>query len=258
MSAPWSTPPPAPSKGKGTWANGQEEEEDPFTQALINLIELGAVTSARSTQSGIGMSQIGHACDRRIAYLTSGTPKTNFGDPLKLLVGIGLHLALKEIFVRLDGGSGRFLVEESVTYRDIPGSFDLFDRWTKTVIDWKSTTKVRLNQYRKEGPPRSYLAQAQGYAAALAYRGEAVRQIAIVFLPVDGALSAIWAYRTGVDPSIADDAIDRVNRLRGHDPANTPATPDRLCPWCDHYQPASTNLSIGCPGTNQTPAQRGK
>jgi hypothetical protein len=246
MSAPWIAP---PAVTKKPVEPVEPVEEDPFTQALVSLIELGMVTSPRSVQHGIGMSQIGHACDRRIAYQVSDTPKTNFGDPLKLLVGIGVHLALKEVFARLDGGSHRFLVEESVAYRDIPGSFDLFDRWTKTVIDWKTTTKARLSQYRKEGPPRSYLVQAQGYAAALRIRGEDVRQIAIVFLPVDGALSAIWAYRAGVDPSIADDAIDHVEALRAKDPALTPSTPDRLCPWCDHYQPGSTNLEIGCPGS---------
>lgn len=254
---PW-IPPPTPSKGTGKWADGHMGEQDPFTQSLIDLIHLGSVTSARSVQPTIGMSQIGHACDRRIAYLTDRTPKTNFGDPLKLLVGIGLHLALREIFIRLDAGSGRFLVEESVVYRDIPGSFDLFDRFTRTVIDWKSTTKARLSQYRKEGPPRSYLVQAQGYAAALRGRGEDVRQIAIVFLPVDGTLGGIWAYRAEVNPTVADDAIDRVDAIRGKDPAVTPATPDRLCPWCDHYQPASTDLRIGCPGSQQLPEQRGK
>ena len=220
--------------------------------ALRGLVHLGSATAPRSVQSSLGSSEAGHACDRRIAYRLAGARSTNLRDPLRAFVGSGFHLAVADLFRRLDAGSGRFLVEQRLSYRGLPGTVDLFDRFTNTVIDWKTTLKAKLSKVRHDGPAQPYVVQAQLYGAALAAAGEDVRSVALAFVPVDGTLNDLWVWRARFDQRIADEAIDRVERLAGKDPATVKHTPDRLCPWCSHYREGSTDLTVGCPGGTST------
>lgn len=229
-------------------ADRPPRELQPTVATYVSLIELGLITSARSLQRSLGPSQVGHPCDRRLVYLLDGTAPTNFGDPMKLLIGIGVHDALAEVFRRVDGGSGRFLVEEYASYRGCAGNFDLLDQFNHCLVDWKTTTKTRLAKYIKDGPPDQYQVQVQIYAAGLQTAGYQVDQIAVVFLPHDGALTQAWAWLATPDRSVADAAIDRVQALQGRDPREVVATPDRHCTYCDHYNPRTTDLSIACPG----------
>jgi len=218
-------------------------------KTLETLIALGAATSVRSTQTTLGSSEAGHQCDRRIAYRLAGVPAVNHvQDPLRAFVGVGLHLGMAELFQRLDGGAGRFLVESHVEYRGVPGTVDLFDRFTGTVIDWKSTVRSKVSAIQRDGPPMPYVVQCQIYAAALAAAGEAVRTVALAFVPVDGQLSGLYVWRAPFEQRVADEAVDRIDRLRRTLPADAHHRVDRLCPWCHHYLAGSTDLAIGCPG----------
>jgi hypothetical protein len=223
------------------------QPQSPLVAAYASMIQLGLINTPRNLQRSIGPSQIGHPCDRHLVYLIDGTPIVNYSDPMKLLAGVGIHGCLAEIFRRLDGGHGRFLVEEYVSYRDIAGSCDLFDMWLHTVIDWKTCSKARLAKYIKDGPPDQYRVQIQMYAAGLQRAGHQVDRCALIFLPHDGALSQAWAWETAPDQSIADAAVDRLDSLKS-DPPATPATPGRYCAYCDHYNPRATDLQLGCPG----------
>jgi hypothetical protein len=238
----WSAPPPP---------SGPPVDIDAYALAasLQSLVALGAATSARSTQTTLGSSEAGHQCDRRIAYRLAGVPAVNHGqDPLRAFVGTGLHLGMGELFHRLDGGSGRFLIESKVDYRGTPGTVDLYDRFTRTVIDWKSTTKSKVQAIRHDGPAMPYVVQVHLYGAALAAAGEAVQSVALAFIPVDGLLSGLYVWRAPFEQRIADEAVDRINRLRRTLPAEAHHRPDRLCPWCHHYMNGSTDLTVGCPG----------
>lgn len=223
--------------------------------AVRSLILLGAATSPRSLQQSIGSSEIGHVCDRRIAYRLAGTPASNLTDPLRSLVGVGWHAAMADMFTRLDGGSGRFLVEHHVKYRDVPGTIDLFDRALHTLFDWKSTLKSKLTAIRHNGPPTPYVVQTQTYGAGLEAQGEDVRHVALVFVPVDADLDGLYVWRTRYDRAVADAAIDRVDKLRGRLPSTVPQTPDEMCGWCDQFRPGATDLNTACPGHTQN--QRG-
>ncbi len=244
MSREWTAPSPVDE--------GPREAFDPeayaLEAALRSLVMLGAVTSPRSVQATLGSSEAGYVCDRRVAYKLAGVPAANMRDPLRALVGVGVHSVLASIFYRLDATAGRFLVERALSYRGIPGTVDLFDRFTKTVVDWKSTTAAKLKRLRHEGPTASYVVQTQLYGAALAAAGEDVRHVALAFLPIDGELADLWVWRAPYDQAVADRAIDRIERLAGRAPKDVPATPDRLCPWCHHYRKGSTDLTVACPG----------
>lgn len=235
-----------PPADPGVAPPSQEPQAAILGASLVAQIEHGLATSARSRQRDIGASEAGFACARRVCYRLHDTPKTNYRDPNRLLLGIGMHSALGDIFERL---GDRYLVEHQVTYMGIRGTLDIYDRGTATIIDWKTTSKARLASYAKQGPPKPYIVQLNLYAAGLMQQGYLVSRIALAFIPYDGALSGLWVWLGRPDIQIASDAVARLKDLRVIQPYEAPATPDRLCPYCDHYLPTSTDLSIGCPGT---------
>lgn len=213
--------------------------------ALVSQIEHGLATAPRSRQREIGASEIGFACGRRLSYRLHEVAKTNFTDPTRLMIGIGVHTTLAEIY----RANPRFLVEYPVSFRGIRGTLDLYDRASATVIDWKTTSKSRLASYAKQGPPMHYVTQINVYAAALMEQGFLVSRVALAFLPYDGALSNLWVHLAEPDKRIALDAAERVLAMASLAPSEVDAKPDRYCGWCDYYLPTSTDLSIGCPGT---------
>lgn len=226
---------------------------DPEAYALgavyRTLIGLGSTLAPRSQQRALGFSELGYACERRIAYRLAGTPVTNRRDPLASLLGTGFHSVVADTFRQLSPVTGsRFLVETPVEYRGIPGTCDLYDREARTVVDWKTSTVDRIRRTRAEGVKANYQVQVHGYAAGLAARGEDVRHVALVFVPRDGNLDELHVWRERYSQTVADTAVDRMESLRGKDPASVKHLPDNLCGWCNHHLPGSTDLSVGCPG----------
>lgn len=214
------------------------------------LIRVGAALYPRSLQNVIGSSELGYACDRRLAYKLAGTPTVNNRDPLVSLMGQGFHEVMADTFGRLAATfPGRFLIETPVVYRDVPGTCDFYDRELELVLDWKTSTVDKIKHLMYQGPAASYEVQTQTYAAGFEALGYKVRHVALAFVPRDGKeLSQMWFWRTRYDRAVADKAIDRLEALRGKDPGSVPASPDRLCGWCAHFKPGSTNLTVGCPG----------
>ena len=197
------------------------------------------------------MSEAGRPCDRQLAHRLAGTRPVNLTDPARALVGTGYHHALAEVFARLDGGSGRFEVERRVTYRGVPGTIDLFDRGTATVVDWKTTTASKLKRIRHDGPRVEYVTQVHLYGAALDVAGEDVSWVALAYLPVDGPLTDLWVWRTAYDRATADAAVARVDSLRMVDhPSTVAATPVHLCPWCPYYRARVPASRETCPGSS--------
>ena len=219
--------------------------------ALRSLVHIGAVTSERSRQRAIGASGVGELCARQLAHRAAGTRPSNVPDPLRALIGTGVHSAMAGLLVRLDAGSGRFLVEHPVRYRGVPGTVDLFDRLTGTVVDWKTAHLAKLRHVQQSGPPSHYVVQLQIYGAALAAAGETVRALALAYVPLDGTLDELWVWRTTPDPRAADAAINRLNAIVGAelesvarpDPSTVEASPSALCRWCPYYLPGVMQLA---------------
>lgn len=243
----WATSPDPDPAGK------PQPHVDPATSVQLStivgtLIGLADSTSDRSLQTSLGASEIGAECDRQLVYKLNGIPAVNRPDPLRAIIGSGLHLWLAQAIEKVDRGAGRFVVERRVEYRGIKGSADCFDRELHVVIDWKSSTLKKIADFKRQGVPRPYEVQAHTYGAALADRGEDVRNVALVFIPIDGTLLSIWSWVVPFDRTIADAAVDRVDTLRGRDPATVTACPSRLCGWCPAYSPNSADLSVACTG----------
>lgn len=219
---------------------------------LAAFIAVGAGRNARDRQVAIGSSEVGYLCDRRLAYRLRRTErvKDRSSDPWRALVGIAVHALLAGLFHDLDNGNGAFLVETPTTYRGIPGTADLVFRFGRVVVDWKTTKLEKIKRVRRDGVPRHYQVQAQLYGAALVEEGEDVTHAAVVYLPVDSTLDDMFVYRMPLDRRIADDAVERIERIAQLKPADAVARPDRLCAYCPNYNPQATDLNVSCPGGN--------
>jgi len=222
--------------------------------ALRSLVPLAGATNPRDHQRAVGASEIGHPCPRRIAYRLAGATPAHLQDPMRRMSGTGLHLALAEGFRRLDAGAGRFLVEHPVRYRGVPGTVDLYDRLTHTIVDWKSTVRSKLARVRNDGPRAEYAVQAHTYGAGLLAQGEDVRHVALAFIAVDGTLDDLYVVRYPLDVARADQAIDRLNTIAhteltevlGVTPSTVEARPGLHCKWCDYHNPSTTDLDVAC------------
>lgn len=225
-----------------------------LSDALRELIYTGATNSARSLQTDIGISEVGTECARQLAYKAAGTLPVNLdADPMPSIIGTGFHLHMEKIFRGLD--PRRWLVETPVAYRGIRGTADLFDRRRRLLIDWKSTSKSKINRLRKDQPPMQAQVQIQIYAAAMAALGEQVDRCALAYVPRDGKLDDLWVWSAVPDQKIADQWIDRLegihnNIAKGDTPAGAAPTPGLLCGFCAYHAPTSTDQSRACPGRN--------
>ena len=223
---------------------------DPAGEFLSNwvaeLIFQHSITTARSLARTVGPSGLGTACDKELSYGAHGMPRVNFGtDPWAAIVGTAVHEWMAALFRSLDGGAGRFLVEAKASYRQVSGTADLYDRRTRTVIDWKTTKAGKIRTIRKTAPPPNYVTQIHTYGAGLEAGGESPERVALVFLPVDGKLTDVHAWVAPYDRSIANQAIDRYEGLRAAPLEAAAPSPSRLCEWCDYHQPRGGS---GCPG----------
>jgi len=249
VSAPWKAAIPVPSPTEPDLLS-MTSEAHAVLRSYLSLIDLAAATSPRSKQIPIGASEIGWDCDRRLAYRLAGTAPVNYGDPMKLIVGIGVHLWLAERFRALDGGSGRFLVEYDCLYGDVPGHGDLYDRHNHVALDWKTTSRSRIKEMARRGEPsRQYVTQINHNALGLKAMGEQPKAVALIFLARDGGLDDSWAWMSRLDPSFVDSAVERLRQIEsvGHiDPAAVSCTPGKDCGFCRNYNPTSTNLSLSC------------
>lgn len=213
--------------------------------------------SERSLQARIGPSEVGHECERRIAYKLSSTQQVNHGkDPWAAWVGTQIHAGLELIFRQASGDSGRYLVETKVVLPSalVPGgTTDLFDRRLHRVIDHKSPGESSLSHMWLDGPSVQYQTQLHVYGYGLKQLGETVEEVALVGWPREkGSLDDLYAWVADYDEQIALDAIARTERIGASlwtlEPKDFPKKTSFLCKWCPYYLPNSQDENKGCTG----------
>jgi hypothetical protein len=241
---------PAPLPPPGPVVRPPDPLAESLAEALADGIWQADATAPRSMQVALGFSQLGGDCDRRLLHHLRGTRPINHPDPLRAIVGTGVHLILADFFRRLDAGTGRYLVEQRLLWQGVPGTVDLFDRRRRVVIDWKTTTMDKIARYRAQGPTKTQVVQIMGYGAALQAASEPVEHVALAFVPTDGTLEDIFVWRAPLDVSIAQRAVERLSLLAQQPLPATPS-PSALCKWCPFHRPGSTDLTTSCPGKDQ-------
>jgi hypothetical protein len=230
---------------------------------LTDTIRLADANKPRSTQRYIGPSEVGDPCPRRLSYkIMEVEPVNTRSDPWAAIIGTAVHAWLADTFTQANAGldQPRWLVEQRVYPTDgIPGSCDLYDTWTRTVIDWKIVGPSRLKEYKNHGPSPQYQAQAHLYGLGWSRAGHDVAQVALAFLPRNSWLGDAHLWTDDYDPTYARKALDRLGdivtacgllEVDDHPERHglIPANPGPHCTWCPFYLPGSTDPGRGCPG----------
>lgn len=240
-------------------------EADELKREVQHLIRWADANSDRSLQRAIGPSEMGDACDRRVAYRIAETPEVNAAkDPWPAIVGTAIHAWLeKAVAAHQDGVVGSMVdhwVTEIAVHPDnlVKGHSDVYDKRKQRVIDWKTAGADVLKKIRANGPPASYIYQANLYGLGHENAGRPVKDIALVFLPRAGWLSGIYVWRDIYRRHLAERMVDRLYSLGrlligGWQPWEIPATPSDACGYCPFFTSGDGIMGVeasknGCPG----------
>ena len=221
-----------------------------IAETYLDTIIADMMSHPRSLQKKIGPSEMGIPCNIRVLHKLAGTeepPRDNY--PWKPAVGTAGHAWLEDVFRKASEAGqraqGRWVVEKKYVVGQIlgvdhAGSTDLYDEFGNAVIDHKFIGKNTMKKYRAHGPGPQYRRQAHLYGKAWEDRGYKVKLVMICFLPREGELSDAFIWSEPYDRSVAEETLDRVNRLAellqaiGIDAAVSlyPPCDDTWCPWC--------------------------
>lgn len=189
-------------------------------EEIRDMIRAGAASHPRHLQTRLGPSELGHPCDRRMAYGILEIPKVRRSvDMLPSIMGVGGHNEMQLYAERANEALGRqrWWTETRVDITPwLSGSCDLYDADTATVIDYKFPGASRMTEYRKNGPTHQYRTQVHLYGRGFINMGMPVENVAIMFIPRAGYLTGSHFWSEPYDEQIAADAIahhDRVTAL---------------------------------------------
>lgn len=242
-----------------------------YASVLRQVINEHAAQAPRTLQQHLGPSELGHVCARQVAGKMAARPVTNHTtDPWPSIVGTAIHAWLAEAFSADNERHGlRWITESKVTpHPDHPGTADLYDAVTRSVVDWKNLGDSSMSKVKAAGgPPRNYVVQLLLYGRGYRNLGLPVDRVVLAALPrtrstldttyiwerpytpVDDQLLEEVFAQTAVRKLFAQAIID--NRI---DLMDVPATPtDDGCYFCPFYRPEAARPdaidTVGCPGT---------
>src|SRR5687768_10138894 len=147
-------------------------DPEEIKKLLLQVIRDQTNNHPRSRQKVIGPSEIGHPCDRWLAYKLSDSPKAGGSrDKWRATVGTAVHAYLADLFDSFNAtlGTTVFHTEERVNVGTVYTG-DGFDVWggcdlyvNGVVVDWKIVGKTTLTSARRHGPGQQYRTQVHSY-----------------------------------------------------------------------------------------------
>lgn len=210
-------------------------------------IELLWGDTERDLQVNVGASQFGSPCDYCCATDLIVSRPGVYKHPINLkpesdtyklgsTVGTAIHALLEE---RTQEKHPTWLSEYKVTIGEIPGygviksTLDLYVPEHRWLIDWKTTSKSKLQNYKvitsfepeklnrlpsvyatDYATLRKYYGQTQVYAWALVNEGKPVDTVSMCFIQRDGLTKdQVWSYDCDYDGEYAEQVWNRINAI---------------------------------------------
>ena len=250
-----------PMSGNTAWAAA-------YCNELREVVRWHGDNAPRNLQRHLGPSEIGHPCDRQVVGKLVGFPKTNHVvDPWPSIVGTAIHTWMDGTFQAENQRIGfeRWLPERKVTpHPEHPGTSDLYDAQTFTVVDHKNLGESSMAKLRSpNGPPIHYQFQLKLYARGYRNLGLRVDRIVIIGWPRTGSsLDGAYAWEHVLTPADDQQLEQLFARMEWRNQwaaainqglaqlGDVPAVPDPDdCYMCPFYRPQSArDGGPGCPG----------
>lgn len=230
---------------------------------LTEIILWAERNRGRSTQVGLGVSEVGQACDLKLAYRMANMPAIHNGmDPWPAIVGTSVHAWMEQAvndFQHVHGIAEWFTEMEVYPSDLVKGHTDLYHAPRATVLDWKFPGSTNMRDMRKNGPSDQYQIQVQLYGLGHIRAGRPVKRVGIVALGREGWLKDMFVWTTEFDQEMAEKALARIYAIGGRMidlglPESgawqeIERSPTRLCSWCSYWNRNENVASAkGCPG----------
>ena len=221
---------------------------------ILHRIDQHERAHTRNHQTAVGPSEIGHPCDRRLAYRALNIEAANDegGARWYPIIGTAVHAWLADAF----GGHEGAVAEQRVHINHwLSGTGDL---WLPDhggiVLDWKIVGNAALKKYKEDGPGEQYRRQGHLYGVGWLRQGKPVAHVAIAFLPRANRLNQAYIWTEPMNVILAAETVTRYDTIAEiaitAGPAVLPLIPtaDASCEWCPFYMPAVTDTTLACPG----------
>jgi hypothetical protein len=198
-------------------------------------------TRERSMQTEIGASSV-YGCARQAWSIIHGKKKVNTNtESLAAIIGTAVHATLAEAMKKADTFDD-FLIEEEFRTPDLKGHVDLYIKSTKTVIDWKTTTKKNMNKF----PTEQQKMQVHLYGYLIEENGYPVETVSLVAIARDGWMKDVKVWEAPYSRKTALEGIQWVRDLQMQISPPAPERPRQFCKdFCEFYD--ETGLK-GCAG----------
>lgn len=235
-------------------------------EELIEIIQWADQNSERSQQIGLGASEVGMECTRRLAYRMASVPSIHRRmDGWPAIVGTSIHAWMEKAvnrFQEAHKGETHWFTEMQVLANPmIKGHTDLYEARRGLVLDWKFPSTDNLKKMTKDGWSQQYRIQAHLYGMGHVNAGRKVERVGVIAIGRQGSLKTVYCKTEAYDESVAQWAVDRVYKLGDFlissdvvkNPGvfdEVPAVPSRLCGYCPWWnRNMMTGASDkGCPG----------
>lgn len=185
-------------------------------QDLVGMIENRARNAPRSLQKELGISDVSHPCNRKLAMGLVGIPRSNPEyDCLPSVTGTAIHQWLDDAagFANNQLGRIRWLRETRVNLtEDLAGNSDLFDTDTGSVIDHKNLGKASLKKNKKKLAD-NYFNQLNLYGYGYERQGYEVNYVGAFLIPRGGLLSDSYLQLFPYDRSVALAVLENRSRV---------------------------------------------
>lgn len=201
------------------------QQDLPYRNELLSIIQADIDKHPRSAQTQIGPSEIG-ACPTQVAWKLAYGGASDRPGGWAAARGTRLHSWMDEIFRstdrRMPDGSPRFLTDlklDPVTDLINGGTLDVFDMLHRVCVDFKFPGTWSMDHVRNGDLNDTYRTQVQVYGLGLEAMGHPVSKVALLFMPsgtddlwgtAKGAIYRWWPY----DRAYAIDAIRYVQRIQ--------------------------------------------
>jgi hypothetical protein len=194
-------------------------------QERLQLLREWSANQARSKQTTLGRSEIGHDCTRYVWNATHGVPAVNPDQHvLASMRGTAFHTLLEGIL-----GPAGWSTEVYIEGDGMPGRVDLLR--DGTVEDSKTGDADKARALRSYGPNRQRRWQVHLYGKALEDAGHEVHTVRITLYALDSS-DEIAMWQEPYSREVAEEALAYRDRIATQE---EPPAPGKDPEWCSKF-----------------------